>query len=171
MKVLNRLVMVPFFVALLSIGAVAQEYGSTPLGPQAIPPDHGQFQGEMQGQMEGQVLPGHPGFFKSEDLFYYTGTLSAINPDKQEIYVNTTVPGLLGPQQRDFPFRVDKDTTMTVCIRSLNACDSRASGIEGWKLLNNLESFTTLSGVRKNVIVVGAPDTNRIVHVQIEYDI
>lgn len=123
--------------------------------------------GAMQSGMYDNTVMGEGGIF-------YSGTIAGLGAMGREILVKTTVPGLLGPTEKTLPFKVGKDTTVNICFRSINRCDAAASGIEGWRMLTALDGFESLSGVTKNVTVIGVaggavPD--KVVHVQIEYDL
>lgn len=123
--------------------------------------------GAMQSGMYDSSVMGEGGIF-------YSGKLSGLGAPGREILVKTIVPGLLGPTEKTLPFKVAKDTTVNICFRSINRCDAAASGIEGWRMLTALDGFESLSGVTKNVTVIGVaagdvPD--KVVHVQIEYDL
>ncbi|MDO8426803.1 MAG: hypothetical protein Q7T24_04750 [Deltaproteobacteria bacterium] len=157
MKVFKAFALAPLFAGLLVTGAVAGGYGA-------------RGGGMMPQQQQMQERQGMPGAIPGQAL-YFSGSLTSFDPIRQEILIRTEVPGLLGPQAREVPFRVDQDTTMTICFRSINLCDSRTTGPEGVQMLNNLEGFTSLASVKKNVVVVGDPESNRVVHVQIEYEI
>lgn len=119
--------------------------------------------------MEKEAVPAPPHATGAGEAEFYMGALSGVNPERNEIVVNTEVPGLLGPQTRDVPFRLDRDTTLTVCFESLNACEDLASGERRLQILSNFEELESLAMVDKQVIVVGDPESDRIVHVQIDY--
>lgn len=163
MRISRVLGIIPLLVALMITGASAQMGGGF----------HGDMQQDQTMQQNQQIMP--PSYTQIPTdhgrVAVYTGTLSSIDSSRQELYIRTQVPGLFGPQMRDVPFRVSDDTTMTICFRSLNQCESRATGSSGWSLLSSLESVGAFSSARKNVIVVSEPVTGNVVHVQIDYEI
>ena len=169
MKTLKTLWFVPLMLSLvMATGAYAREYGKAgtmtqPLRqpevrmqqPQAVPlPGAGQFGSGQLGQGEG---------------VYYFGSLTSIDPASSQFVVKTEVPGLLGPQRADVAFNTTADTTMSICFKSLNACDMYFTDREGWNALDNLRSISSLEAADKSVIVIGNPETNEVVHVQILY--
>lgn len=166
MKTRKVLGLVPLLFALLVTGAVARDYGKSgsmlpgagsgmikqqPMGVQPLPQS-----GMLGGRGEG---------------VYYQGTLTSINPDANQFTIRTQVPGLLGPQAADVSFTTNPDTTMTICFRSINACDTYFAGERGWDVLSSLEDIDSLASLDKNVLVIGNPDTNEVVHVQIDYGV
>ncbi|MBI5642017.1 MAG: hypothetical protein HY954_00930 [Deltaproteobacteria bacterium] len=163
MKMLKGLALVPLMVALLATGAMAKGYGAKGGGASEQHPG------------QSMITPGEKTspeqFSKMEGVEFFTGRLTSIDPSGQELLVRTEVPGLLGPQTRDVPFRIDQDTTMNVCFESVGICDSRSNGKDGMRLLSSLEDLNSLASVDKDVIVVGDPDSNRIIHVQIKYSL
>lgn len=171
MRTLKTLGFVPLMLSLvLATGAFAREYGKSGvmtqpmrqpeakmMQPQAIPlPGAGQFGSGQLGQGEG---------------VYYFGSLTSIDPAFSQFVVKTEVPGLLGPQSADVAFNTAADTTMSICFKSLNACDTYFTDQEGWKALNNLQSISSLAAAEKRVIVIGNPETNEVVHIQILYGV
>jgi len=171
MKTLKTLGFVPLMLTLvLSTGAFARGYGK---GTMTAPMK------EPSAQM--QKLPGtgmEPGIsqFGSGQLgqgegVYYIGSLTSIDPASSQLTVKTQVPGLLGPQTADVAFNTSADTTMSICFKSLNACDMYFADQDGWKALDNLESVSSLAAADKRVIVIGNPQTNEVVHVQILYGV
>lgn len=171
MKTLKTLWFVPLMMSLVLVtGAFAREYGKSGMmtqpmrqpeaqmmQPQAIPlPGPGQIGSGQLGQGEG---------------VYYFGSLTSIDPSTGQFVVNTEVPGLLGPQSADVAFNTSADTTMSICFKSLNACDTYFTDREGWNALNNLQSLSSLASADKQVIVIGNPDTSEVVHVQILYGV
>ncbi len=161
MKVLKALSLAPLFTVLLVTGVMAGGYGARSGGGMMMPRQQQQMQ-------QPQAVPGQP---ITGEALYFAGTLTSFDPMRQEFLVRTEVPGLLGPQIRDVPFRADQDTTVTICFKSINLCDSKSTGPEGIQMLNSLEGFSSLASVKKNVVVVGDPASNRVVHVQVEYEI
>lgn len=153
MKVFKALALAPLLAVFVATGVMARDYGAKSGGAQ------------QQQQMQ-QSMPGQP---VSGEVLFFAGTLTSYDPMRQEFLVRTEVPGLLGPQIRDVPFRADQDTTVTICFKSINLCDGKSTGPEGIQMLSSLEGFTSLASVKKNVVVVGDPASNRVVHVQIEY--
>jgi hypothetical protein len=150
MKFRKGLCLAALLAFLLAAGGVviADDYGYTG-GPSGAPTNE-------------QILPAPSSYFR--------GDLAALNENNHELLVNTVVPGLLGPEERVVPFRVGDDTTLTVCFEGLNSCESAVTGPEGWDNLMSLERFSTFAGARKNVVVVGDPESDRIVHVEIDYE-
>lgn len=102
---------------------------------------------------------------------YYTGTLAALDEASHEILVKTTVPGLLGPEETIVPFRINDETTMTICFKSTGECVAATTGSEGWEALKNYEDRSDFALARKDIVLVGDPESDRIVHVQIDYDL
>ncbi|MBI2401028.1 MAG: hypothetical protein HYV23_08260, partial [Deltaproteobacteria bacterium] len=163
MKTLKTLWFVPLMLSfVLATGAFAREYGKSgamtqPMRqpqaqmtqPQAMPlPGSGQIGSGQLGQGEG---------------VYYFGSLTSIDPANNQLIVNTEVPGLLGPQSADVAFNTSSDTTMSICFKSLNSCDTYFTDREGWNALNNLQNISSLSAANKQVIVIGNPETSEVV--------
>ncbi len=155
MKIFTRAVLAAFFVGLLFSNALSAGYGSSYKGPsrEMMPPE--------------SAVP----MRQEAGAEYFAGTLSGIISEKHQIVVNTEVPGLLGAQTRDVPFTLDRDSTVTVCFKSINSCDGLDPGEGRWQTLASLEGLDSFNKVDRNAIVVGDPESDRIVHVQIEYGI
>ncbi len=99
----------------------------------------------------------------------FVGKLAAINLDRQEILVDTFIPGLMGPLERIVPFKIGKDTTISICFNSTQTCESGLIGNDGLASLSMVDE--QLSDATKNAVVVGDPENaGRIVHVQITYE-
>lgn len=162
MKFLKIVALVPMIVALLSTGAFAKGYGKSGAAP---------FGGAQSGQS--MITPGAlltPEQMQSMgNIEVFQGSLSSLDMETSQLMIKTQVPGLLGPQERDVPFRIDRDTTINICFQSINRCDSHAIGTVGFEKLAQLNEFESLASVDKNVIIVGDPEANRVVHVQVEY--
>lgn len=159
MKVLKGVILPVLMIMLLASGVMAKGYGKGTAG------------GAMGGGVS-QMQPGVsqlPSFGGGQDMVFYTGKVSNFNLDNQEIILSTEVPGLLGPQTRDVPFKLDRDSTLTICFRSINACESSATASEGWDMISSLNKFSSIAGADKSAIVIGDPATGRVVHVQIDY--
>jgi len=102
----------------------------------------------------------------------YKGRLAGVNVNGSEIMVNTSVPGLLGPEEKTVPFKVDGNTTVTVCYTKVNFCERAVPGVEGLKRIGEFEQAYANAGMsgRNDVIVVGDPaNAGRTVHVQVAY--
>lgn len=173
MRILKTLGFVPLMLALvLSTAAYAREYGKSGRMTQPMQQPGAGVQMQQQ-QPQAMPLPGH-GQFGSGQLgqgegVYYYGSLSSIDPASNAFVVKTEVPGLLGPQTADVTFNTTANTTMSICFRSTNACDMYFADQQGWSALNNLQNISSLQAAEKQVIVIGNPDTNEVVHVQILY--
>ncbi len=179
MKTLKTLGFVPLILSfVLATGAFAREYGKgTMTQPMREPSVQMQQPQSAPLPGTGQVapLPG-AGQFGSGQLgqgegVYYFGSLTSIDPASNQLTAKTQVPGLLGPQNADVAFNTSPDTTMSICFKSLNACDMYFADRDGWNALNNLQSISSLSAADKRVIVIGNPETNQVVHVQILYGV
>jgi hypothetical protein len=102
----------------------------------------------------------------------HVGTLNGVNEGDSEILVNTAVPGLMGPEEKAVPFKIDGNTTVTVCYRKVDFCERAVPGDEGLKRMGEFERAYVNAGVSgaNDVIVVGDPsNAARTVHVQVEY--
>jgi len=171
MKTLKTLGFVPLMLSLvLSTGAFAREYGKSGVMTQPMRQSEAQMM-----QPRTFALPG-PGQVGSGQLgqgegVYYFGSLTSIDSSTGQFVVNTEVPGLLGPQSADVAFNTSAGTTMSICFKSLNACDTYFTDQDGWKALNNLQSISSLAAAEKRVIVIGNPETSEVVHVQILYGV
>lgn len=165
MRMLKIAGYVSLFVAFLVTGAVARDYGKAPR-------QWDQSQSMTQQDRFSSMNRFSSGILGLEGSgVYYMGTLSGIDLNNDSIIVKTQVPGLFGPQLRDIPFRLSSDTTVTVCFRSINICDTKTSGSEGVDMIASLEGLSSLASVDKNVVVIGEPDTGRVVHVELEYGV
>lgn len=169
MKTFKALAIVPALVLLLAAGAVARDYGKSGRMTQPMQPGTGMMQ--QQQQFPGPDMKFGSGQLGQGEGVWYYGTLTSLNPAANEIVINTTVPGLLGAQRADVPFSTSPDTTLSICFRSLNACDTYFAGENGWDVLSSLQSMSSLSGANNRALVIGNPDTNQVVHVQIEYGV
>jgi hypothetical protein len=99
----------------------------------------------------------------------FIGKLAAINLDRQEVLVDTFIPGLMGPSERIVPFKIGKDTTISICFNSTQTCESGLVGNSGLESLSMVDE--QLSDATKNAVVVGDPDNSgRVVHVQVTYE-
>lgn len=99
----------------------------------------------------------------------FIGKLAAINLDRQEVLVDTFIPGLMGPSERIVPFKIGKDTTISICFNSTRICESGLVGYAGLQSLSMVDE--QLSDATKNAVVVGDPENaGRIVHVQVTYE-
>jgi len=99
----------------------------------------------------------------------FIGKLAAINLDRHEVLVDTFVPGLMGPSERIVPFKIGRDTTISICFNSTQTCESGLVGNAGLQSLSMVDE--QLSDATKNAVVVGDPEnTGRIVHVQVTYE-
>jgi hypothetical protein len=144
----------------LATGAFAKEYGKSTMTQPMQQPEAQVTQPRIgSGQLgEGEGV-------------YYFGSLTSIDPATSQFVVKTEVPGLLGPQSADVAFSTSADTTMSVCFKSLNACDMYFTDKEGWNALNSLQGIPSLASANKQVIVIGNPETSEVVHVQILYGV
>lgn len=162
MKILRFLGLASMFMFLMTTSAVAgYGYGGYTSGSEEMtnPQEQMAAPEEMIPQEElGQVV-------------FFTGELTALNDSGQEILVKSEVPGLLGPEEMIVPFRINDDTTVTVCVRSTEQCDSAAIGSEGWKILKDYENRSDFATAKKDVVIIGDPDSDRTVHVQVEYEL
>src|SRR5574340_20323 len=99
----------------------------------------------------------------------FIGKLAAINLDRQEVLVDTFIPGLMGPSERIVPFKIGRDTTISICFNSTQTCESGLVGNAGLESLSMVDD--QLSDATKNAVVVGDPENaGRVVHVQITYE-
>lgn len=170
MRILKTLGFVPLLFALLLTGAMAREYGKGM--PQQTMPDQSQsWQQQSQDRFGGLSRYGSGSLGPEGSGMFYMGTLSGLDPNNQAIIVRTQVPGLFGPQLRDVPFTVSNDTTVTVCFKSINICDTKTSGSEGINMISSLEGLNSLASVDKNIVIIGEPETGRVVHVELEYGV
>lgn len=125
----------------------------------------------MAGYMEGPTWhsesPTHSSRLLSPSSAFI-GRLVSVNPDMNEILINTYVPGLMGPEERIVPFRIAKDTSMAICFDSTKTC---ADGLVGNSALESLSMVDEeLPNATKNVVVVGDPaHAERVVYVQVTY--
>ncbi len=172
MKTLKTLGFVPLLLTLvLSTGAFAREYGK---GAMTAPMKEPAVQAPLPGtgqSMAPSISQYGSGQLGQGEGVYYIGSLTSIDPASGQLTVKTQVPGLLGPQTADVAFNTSADTTMTICFKSLNSCDMYFADQDGWKALDNLQSISSLSAAEKRVIVIGNPQTNEVVHVQIIYGV
>ncbi|MBI5468127.1 MAG: hypothetical protein HY891_03255 [Deltaproteobacteria bacterium] len=104
-----------------------------------------------------------------EQAVYYAGALTSVNPDGT-LMVRLSVPGLSGPASWDVPFNITKDTTMTICYKSVASCDSSTNALEELKTLAGLENLSGFSEAEKNVVIVNNMDTGEVVHVEVVYN-
>lgn len=104
-----------------------------------------------------------------EQAVYYAGALTSVNPDGT-LMVKLPVPGPKGQAYWDVPFNVSKDATMTICYKSLTACDSSTNALKEMKTLAGLDTLPSFSEATKNVVIVKNSDTGEVVHVEIEYN-
>lgn len=174
MKALKVLLMAPVAALMLSGVVAAREYKQ--MVPQQTRPMTQEqiIQQQQQTQQPGFIgMPGARGpmhgmpMARAGEGVFFVGNLSGVDTANREIIVRSDVLGLTGPQKRDIPFAIGHDTTMTLCVKSINACESYSTGEIGFLALNNLEA--SLGNVSRNVIIVGVPDSNRVVHAHIEY--
>lgn len=156
MKITRILALASMFMFLLATGAVAGDYGYS----KGMAPD------EKMGAASEEMVPSS----ESGPVTFFTGTFVALNDANQELLVRTEVPGIFGPEEMVAPFRIGDDTTISVCFKSLQECDSAAIGSEGWNILKTFEDRSDFSLANKNVVIVGDPESDRVVHVQIEYN-
>lgn len=162
MKFMKIVALVPMIVALLATGAMAKGYGKSTMAP------YGGAQSDQSMISPGQRLtPEQVESMGNTEVFL--GSLSSIERESGQLMVKTQVPGLLGPQERDVPFKIDRDTTINICFQSIDRCDSHAIGTAGFEKLAQLSEIESLASVEKDVIVIGDPETGRVVHVQVEY--
>lgn len=105
-----------------------------------------------------------------EQAVFYAGALTSVNPDGT-LMVRLSVPGVSGPTSWDVPFKIGKDTTMTICYKSVASCDSSTNALEELKTLAGLENLSGFSEAEKDVVIVNNPDTGEVVHVQIVYNL
>lgn len=164
MKLSRNLFAAVLMIMLLVTSAMAQ-YAS-PGGTM----DHRSMPGQSTTMPRGRLDQQQP-FAQQGQAIFFSGTLSSLDKANRDLIVNTEVPGLLGPQRKDVPVRISNDTTMSICFKSANSCNSFALGEEGWNMLSALETYSNLSSVQKDVIVVGEPDTGRIIHVEVDYNV
>src|SRR3972149_1309550 len=184
MRILKTLGLAPLLLTVvLATGAVARDYGKSgsmtqPMqpSPQAQPvlPGTG-----MQRGMQGMTTEAFPdlggdviydsGIIGEGEGVYYLGTLTDVDRASNQLVVRTEGPGRLGPQQADIPFRTSADTTIGVCFQSIVNCESFFASERGWDVLSNLEDISPLASGDKRVLIIGNPDTNEVVHVQVLY--
>lgn len=100
---------------------------------------------------------------------FRTGMIRDYNLTENSMVVNTQVPGLFGPEQRDIPFQLMDDSTMTICVKGTNECYGAFSGVEALRVLANFDSMEKYAAADKEALIVEDPVTNRIVHVQVNY--
>lgn len=107
---------------------------------------------------------------RSDDAAAISGTLTGLDHENREILVRTEVPGIFGPQEAETPFRINDDTTITICVKSLEECVSKPDGQTGWESLSSFEDRASLALAEKKVTIISDPDDpSRVVHVQIDY--
>lgn len=104
-----------------------------------------------------------------EQAVYYAGALTSVNPDGT-LMVRLSVPGTSGPTSWDVPFNITKDTTMTICYRSIASCDSSTNALRELNTLAELENLSAFNEAEKDVVVVNNMDTGEVVHVEINYN-
>lgn len=167
MMKIRTLALVPVLLAVLAFGASAGDYGKRTMQMPEAAPMQPQSQAPFP-SFEGERLY-DSGIIGAGEGAYYLGTLSGIDPAANELVLRTEVPGLLGPQLADVPFRTGADTTMTVCFESAFNCESYIASERGWEVLSELEDISPIASADKRVLVIGSPETSELVHVQIVY--
>lgn len=105
-----------------------------------------------------------------EQAVYYAGALTSVNPDGT-LMVRLSVPGPSGSTYMDVPLNITKDTTMTICYKSVASCDSSTNALEELKTLAGLENIAGFSEAEKDIVIVNNTDTGEVVHVEIEYNL
>ncbi|MBI5586938.1 MAG: hypothetical protein HY889_01055 [Deltaproteobacteria bacterium] len=105
-----------------------------------------------------------------EQAVYYAGALTSVNPDGT-LMVKLSVPGPSGPAYWDVPFKITKDTTMTICYRSIASCDSSGNALKELNTLAELENLSAFNEAKKDVVIVNNTETGEVVHVEIEYNL
>ncbi|HBG46291.1 MAG TPA: hypothetical protein DDW94_04800 [Deltaproteobacteria bacterium] len=172
MRILKIMGFVPILlVALLVTGASARDYGKgggSMMQPMKPAPQTSMIPSQAFPSLGGEARY-ESGMLGNGEGVYYIGTLSDINVIDNEFVVRTEVPGLLGPQQADVPFKTSADSTISVCFRSALNCESHFAGDTGWDVLRNIEDITPLASSDKRVLIIGNPETNEVLHVQILY--
>ncbi len=164
MRILKTLGLVPFLLmVVLSTGVVAGDYGKG-----SMMPGTGMHGTQTSPGVGGDVVY-DSGILGEGEGVYYMGTLTDIDRASNQLTVRTEVPGLLGPQQADIPFRTSANTTMEVCFQSVLNCEAYFASDRGWDVLSNLEEISPLASSDKRVTIIGNPDTNEVVHVQVLY--
>lgn len=184
MRILKTLGLVPLLLTLvLSTGVVARDYGKSGKTDQPVPAPQAQpvqpGAGMQQGMQDMGMAEAFPdlggdviydsGIIGEGEGVYYLGTLTEIDRSSDQIVVRTEVPGLLGPQQADIPFKTSADSTIGVCFQSIYNCESFFASERGWDVLTNLEEISPLASADKRVLIIGNPDTNEVVHIQVLY--
>ena len=178
MRILKTLGLVPLLLTVvLATGAQARDYGKSggltqPMqpAPQARPVLPGTGMQGMQAFPEfGGDVVYDSGILGEGEGVYYLGTLTGIDRSSNQLIVRTEVPGLLGPQRADIPFRTSADTTIGICFQSALNCETYFASERGWDVLSNLEDISPLASSDKRVVVIGNPDTNEVIHVQVLY--
>lgn len=171
MKTLKTLGFAPLMLSLvLATGAFAREYGKSGVMTQPMRQPEAQIMQPRALALPGVGQVGSGQLGQGEGVYYF-GSLTSIDSTAGQFVVNTEVPGLLGPQSADVAFNTSASTTMSICFKSLNACDTYFTDQDGWKALNNLQSISSLASAEKRVIVIGNPATSEVVHVQILYGV
>lgn len=99
----------------------------------------------------------------------FEGDLVSVNPRREEITVWTVVPGILGPERKEIPFRITEDTTFTACTFDMTSCQSLPNGREGLDQLSKIDKDAAT--LDKSALVVVEFGTGRIVHVQTNHEI
>lgn len=158
------------FALFMAVPAIAQVPGQSPgqdpgMTSRIEPP----FQAAEPYPPLGSDLIFDSGVVGEGEGVYYMGTLSDIDPERNELVMKTEVPGLLGPQLADVPFQTGADTTIGVCFRSIYNCESFFAAERGWEILSNIEEIGPIAEEDKRVLLIGNPDTNEVVHVQVLY--
>jgi len=105
-----------------------------------------------------------------EQAVYYAGALTSVNPDGT-LMVRLSVPGISGPTSMDVPFNITKDTTMTICYKSVASCDSSGNALKELNTLAELENLSDFNEAKKDVVIVNNIETGEVVHVEIEYNL
>lgn len=99
----------------------------------------------------------------------YMGRFVSLDKQQQQITAKVEVPGSSGVQEvKTLPFTIDKKTTVQICFKTKNECDSFV-GKRGWNRLADLEKRSDFSAIQKNVALVQDSKNNRTLHVVIVY--
>lgn len=97
-----------------------------------------------------------------------SGSLVSLDAERQEITVRAQAPGILGAGERDFAYTLDEDSVMTICVETLNSCDT-LTGPAALYLLESIEN-TGISDYRDYVDITMDPLTDKVVHVKVSYN-
>lgn len=157
MKVLKALGLLPILIALSFTASFANDFSKANLTTA--------YQVMVTQAADGYTVD----TTNPRDFAVFKGPMTSLNRENHEIVVKTQVPGLLGPMEREFPFKVENDTIITVCFKSRNQCNSSPAGVYGWSTFTSIESLDRFSSAKKNVTVVEEINTGRVVRVQIDY--